>query len=534
MMSTAETQSFRTLPKHQIVLTMAGVMLAMFMGSLDQTIVETAMPRINADLGGFSHYTWIITVYIIASAIAVPIVGKLTDMYGRKRFYLGGIILFTLASIFSGLSQTLAELIIFRGIQGLGAGAMMANAFIVISDIFPPAERGKYQGLISGVFGVSAILGPALGGIITDTFSWHWIFFINVPLGILIAILFVFFFPDIRPDTGLNKIDYPGMVTLSLGVIALLLALSWAGGQYAWLSFPIIALLLFSLVMLLAFLYVESRSANPLIPFTLFRNRIVPIAEISVFLTAVGMFAAITFIPLFFQGVLGATATISGGFLTPMLLGQVTGSFISGQLLSRAGGHYRMQGFFGLLIMCVGVFLLTRMGPSTSYAAAIVNIVLTGFGLGMTMPLYTIAVQNAVPYSMLGVATSTVPFVRSVGASMGLAVFGSTMSSSFAKDFVTMLPQAVKDVLPASIMEELAHNPKMLMSIEAQADVKDVLMQASPQGEQLFEQLLQTLKEALSSSIHQIFVMAFIAVLVAIAVHLFIKEIPLRKGHDSA
>lgn len=531
-MDNASSRSFRSLPKHQIVLTMVGVLLAMFMGSLDQTIVDTALPRISVDLNS-SHYTWIVTVYMIASAIAVPIVGKLTDMYGRKRFYLGGIIIFTLASIFSGLSRTMAELIIFRGIQGIGAGAMMANAFIVISDIFPPAERGKYQGLISGVFGMSAIIGPTLGGYITDAFSWHWIFYINIPLGALVIILFILFFPDIRPTNKRNKIDYAGMATMSLGVMSLLLALSWAGGQYPWMSFPVMGLLGFFLLMLFAFLYIESRSSNPLIPLELFRNRIVPVAELSVFFTAFGMFAAITFVPLFFQGVLGATATISGGFLTPMMLGQVTGSFTSGQLLSRAGGHYRVQGFAGLFIMAAGVFLLTRMSPSTSYGVAIVNIVMTGFGLGMTMPLYTIAVQNAVPYRLLGSATSTVPFIRSIGASVGLAIFGSTLNSKFFADFVTKLPQAVQDILPAAKMEELAHHPQMLVDAEALADIKDLLMQSSPQGAQLFEQLQQTLRSAVSSAIQQIFVIAFIVVLIAIAAHFFIKEIPLRKDHGS-
>ncbi|MCL2615298.1 MAG: MFS transporter [Dehalococcoidia bacterium] len=532
-MDTAAPQSFHALPKHKIVFTMVGVLLAMFMGSLDQTIVDTAMPRIVADLSGFEHYTWIITVYIIASAIAVPIVGKLTDMFGRKPFYLGGIIIFTIASIFSGLSRNMPELIIFRGIQGLGAGAMMANAFIVISDIFPPSERGKYQGLISGVFGMSAIIGPTLGGLITDRLSWHWIFYVNVPLGIIIIILFTFFFPYIRPNAKRGKIDFPGMVTLSLGVMSLLLALSWAGGQYPWLSFPVIGLLSHFVLMLLAFLYIESHSSNPLIPLSLFRNRIIYIAEIVVFMTAIGMFAAIIFVPLFFQGVLGATATISGGFLTPMMLGQVTGSFTSGQLLSRTGGHYRMQGFMGLLIMCVGVFLLTRMSPSTGYGIAVVNIVLTGFGLGMTMPLYTIAVQNAAPYRMLGVATSTVPFIRSIGASMGLAIFNPILNSQFASHFTSGLPQAVKDILPAEQIEGLTRNPQLLMNAETEAGIKEVLMHASPQGEQLFEQLQQSVREALSSAIHHIFIIAFVAVIIAVLVHFFIKEIPLRKDHGS-
>ncbi len=525
----------RSLPKRQIVLTMAGVLMALFMSSLDQTIVNTAMPRIIVDLNGFAHYTWVITIYIITSAITIPIIGKLTDMYGRKPFYIAGIVIFTIASFLSGLSQSMMQLIIFRGIQGIGAGAMIANAFTVIADIFPPAERGKYQGIISAVFGLSAIIGPSLGGFITDTLSWHWIFFVNVPIGIAVVVLFILFFPDIRPAPGhRHQVDYPGIVTLSVGVAALLLALSWGGAQYPWNSFPVIGLLSLFAVMLVAFLYAEIRSREPIIPLSLFGNRIVAVSEIVVFLTAFGMFGAITFVPLFFQGVLGATATASGGFLTPMILGQVSGSFISGQLLSRTGGHYRIQGVFGLGLMSVGLFLLTRMGPDTSFAVAVVNIVLTGFGLGMTMPLYTIAVQNTVPYNMLGVATSSVPFIRSIGASVGLAIFGSTMTSRFEAEFTGRLSQAFRDVLSTAQIDALGHNPQTLLSSASQTELKNFLMQASPQGGQLFDQLQGTLKQALSSALHEVFIISLITTGVALGVHLLIKEIPLRKEHSNA
>jgi EmrB/QacA subfamily drug resistance transporter len=512
---------------------MTGVLMALFMSSLDQTIVDTAMPRIIVDLNGFAHYTWVITVYIITSAITIPIIGRLTDMFGRKRFYIAGIALFTVASLFSGLSQSMMQLIVARGIQGIGAGCMMANAFTVIADIFPPAERGKYQGLISAVFGMSAIIGPSLGGIITDTLSWHWIFFVNLPIGIINIIVFVFFFPDIKPaGEHKHQIDYAGMATLSLGVMALLLALSWGGSEYAWFSFPILGLLALFVAMLVLFINIEMRSREPLIPLSLFGNRIVTIAESVVFLTAFGMYGAITFVPLFFQGVLGATAAASGGFLTPMILGQVTGSFTAGQLLSRTGGHYRIQGVVGLSIMTIGLFLLTRMTPQTTYGTAVVNIVLTGFGLGMTLPLYTIAVQNTVPYNYLGVATSTVPFIRSIGASVGLAIFGSTMTSRFSAEFTRTLSPALRNALPASQITSMAQNPQALISAESQSQLKDLLTQASTQGAQLYQQLQDTLKAALSSALHEIFIISLITAGVAIAVHLLIKEIPLRKEHS--
>ncbi len=385
-METKPTIGLRSLPRKQVLVTLVGVLLAIFLSSLDQTIVGTAMPRIIADLGGFAHYTWIASAYLVMSTVVMPITGKLTDIYGRKHFYTGGIALFILGSLLCGLSQTMTQIIIFRGLQGIGAGVMIANAFTVIGDLFPPAERGKYQGLVAAVFGISAFIGPTLGGFITDAFSWHWIFYINIPLGIITIILFVFFFPNFRLANQKHRIDYAGIATLVVTVIALLLALSWGGIQYSWASAPVIAMFALSAVGLIAFLLIEIRSEEPIIPFEIFRNPIVAISTPIIFLTGFGMFASIIFIPLFFQGVLGLSATASGSFLTPMILGQVFGSFSSGQLMARAGGHYRLQGIIGLALIIAGLALLTRMTPETSYVTAVINIVLVGFGLGIILP----------------------------------------------------------------------------------------------------------------------------------------------------
>ncbi|MCX6003252.1 MAG: MDR family MFS transporter [Chloroflexi bacterium] len=522
------TMGMRSLPRRQLIITLIGVLLAMFMSSLDQTIVATAMPHIISDLGGFSQYTWITTIYIITSAVAIPITGKLTDMYGRRYFYITGLIIFTLSSLSCGLSSTMILIIVWRGLQGIGAGMMMANAFTVIGDLFPPAERGKYQGLMSAVFGLSSIIGPTLGGFITDTISWHWVFFVNIPIGILIISLFIFFFPNIKPDTLKHQIDYWGLGTLILAVVPLMLALSWGGTEYLWNSPQIIGLFAFSMVMIALFLFVESRAKEPIIPLWLFTNRIMSISLVVSFLSAFGMFASITFVPLFFQGVLGATATTSGGFLTPMMLSNVAGSFISGQLLSRAGGHYRIQGIFGLGIMVIGVGLLSGMTPQTSYAQAIINVVITGFGLGIIMPLYTIAVQNASSYNVLGVSTSAAAFFRSVGGSVGLAIFGSVLNNRFATAFLNDLPAAVKAVVPADQLASMAHNPQVLVSVQAQTQLKDTL---GPQGAGLFDQLLQVLRQSLSSAISKVFLVCLFIVIIAFVVNLFLKEIPLRKQH---
>ncbi len=520
-----------SLPRRQVVITMAGVMLALFLSSLDQTIITTAMPQIIADLGGFTHYIWVTTAYLIASTVVMPIIGKLTDMYGRKWFYTAGIVIFTVASLFSGLSQTMTQIIIFRGVQGIGAGIMMANAFTVIGDLFPPAERGKYQGLLGGVWALSSIIGPALGGFITDTISWHWVFFINIPLGGFIILLFIFFFPNFRPDRSKHQIDYLGVATLILAVVPLMLALSWGGVEYPWLSTPIIGMFAFSAAMGVTFLVIESRVREPIIPLSLFRNRIVAVSELVIFFTAFGMFGIIIFVPLFFQGVLGVSATTSGSFLTPMLLGMVVGSFISGQALSRAGGHYRLQGAIGIATMAMGMALLSTMTVETSYTRAMVYIILTGFGLGVTLPLYTIAVQNAVDYSLLGVATSSTAFSRSIGGSVGLAIFGSVMNNRFAAEFVSGLSHTIKAIIPQEQLAYLAHNPQALVNAEAQTQLRGVLEQLGPQGVALLEELLQVMRQSLDSALSEVFLIGLVAVLIAFVINFFVKEIPLRKQH---
>ena len=530
----ADRVGIRSLPRRQVMITLAGVMLAMFLSSLDQTVVGTAMPRIITDLGGFTHYTWVTTAYIITSTITIPIIGKLTDMYGRKWFYIAGIVIFLVGSLLCGLSQTMTQLIFFRGFQGIGAGIMMANAIIVVGDLFPAAERGKYVGLITGVFGLSSIIGPTLGGFITDNLSWHWVFFVNIPLGILIVGLFIFFFPHLRPDTLKHKIDYPGIATLILAVVPTMLALTWGGVEYPWASVQIISMFAFSAIMIPLFVILESRAKEPIIPMWIFKNRIVSVSVFVIFLTGFGMFGGIVFVPLFFQGVLGLSATSSGSFLTPMMLGMMVGALVSGQVLSRAGGHYRLQGMVGLAIMALGMFLFSRMTAESSYATAVTNIVLLGFGLGVTMPLYTIAIQNAVPYSVLGIATSSSAFFRSIGGAFGLAIFGSVMNNRFASDLMSGLPATVKALVPPEQLDTLVRNPQALLSAEAQAKLKAIFDLFGPQGTELFEQVFKTLKLALSSAITEVFFLGFVIVLVAWVANLFIKEIQLRKQHGEA
>ncbi|MFC1994644.1 MDR family MFS transporter [Chloroflexota bacterium] len=452
-----------------MILTMAGVMLALFLASLDQTIVGTALPRIIADLGGFSKYTWVLTSYLVAITVTVLIAGKLSDLYGRKWLLTGAVVAFIGGSVLCSLSTTMNQLILFRGLQGIGGGAIMGLTFIIIGDLFSPAERGKYAGFLSGVFGISSVIGPTLGGFITDNLSWHWVFLVNVPLGVLIVLLFAFFFPKLHLNYKKSKVDYLGIVTLALTVVPLMLALSLGGVDYKWSSPQIIGMLVFSFVLLLVFIRIESRCPEPILPLGLFKNSIVSISSIIVFIIGFGMFSAIIFVPLYFQGVLGTTAAASGTFLTPMMLGVVFGALISGQVLSRTGGHYRLQGAIGLVIMAIGMFLLSRMTAETTNGAAVRNIVITGLGLGSTMPIYLIAVQNAVPHSVLGIATSTNTFFRTIGGALGLAVVGTLMTNTFFTRFMEGLSPQLTSVIPPQQLSAIAESPQALVSPDALA-----------------------------------------------------------------
>ena len=321
------------------------------------------------------------------------------------------------------------------------------------------------------------------------------------------------------------------MATLVLAVVTTMLALTWGGVEYPWLSTEIIGMFAFAAVMIVLFVLIERRAAEPIIPMWIFKNRIISLSTFIIFITGFGMFGGIVFIPLYFQGVLGQSATASGSFLTPMMLGMVAGSTISGQLLSRAGGHYKLQGIAGLGIMALGMLLLSLMSAETSNARAVANIVVTGVGLGVTMPLYIIAIQNAVPYSVLGIAASSTAFFRSIGGAFGLAIFGSVMNNRFASELIDGLPAQAKEIIPPQVLDSLIHNPQALLSADAQAQLRNIFETLGPQGAALFQQVFETLKTALNSAITQVFLIGFIIVLIAWGANFFLKEIPLRKQH---
>jgi EmrB/QacA subfamily drug resistance transporter len=523
---------FHGLTRSRVRIIFGSILGAIFLSALDQTVVATALPQIIAQFGALSQYTFVATAYLITSVVVIPIVGRLIDLFGRKWFYIGGIGIFVGGSLLCGLSQSIWELIAFRALQGVGAGVMLANAFTIIGDLFPPAVRGKYQSFISIVFGLSAIIGPLVGGFLTDTLGWPWIFFVNVPLGAGIILLFIRYLPFRRPDRVGKTVDSLGILLVVLSVVPALAALSLAGSTSPWGSVPILAMLSSSAVAVAVFVLYERGRAQSIIPLALYRNRVIVVSLAASFLLGFSMYAVIIFLPLWFQGVAGESATASGSYLTPMMLGNVAGAFLSGQALARIGGHYRRQGIVGIFLLMIGWWLLTTLVPSTSHGLAVFYMTLGGFGLGITMPLYSTAVQNVVSRRQMGSAISAVPFWRFTGAAFGLSVLGNTLSSRFAAGFLSLLPDSITQVIPTEQLTALARDPQGLISGRGRELLKGLLTQSVAHPDQAYQDVMRAMLQALNSAVTHVLFLGFIAAVVAFIVHLAIKEVPLRKGHE--
>ena len=517
--------------QRETLLTMFGVLMVMLLASLDQTIVSTAMPRVIADLHGFDRYTWVSTAYLLTSTVMVPIYGKLSDLFGRKPIFLFGVVVFLIGSALSGASQSMNQLIAFRALQGIGAGALMPIAIAIVGDLFTPRERGKWQGVTGGVWGISAIIGPTLGGWITQNTSWRWVFYVNLPIGIAALLVLIFLMPTLRGRAKQVSIDYVGAALLVLGTVPLLLGFTWAGSQYDWLSPQIFGLFSVAFISLASFIvyeaWLERRGGQPIIEPSLFKNSIFSVSTLITTIFGMALFGGIFFIPLYVQGVVGSSATSSGLILTPLMLTSVAGSIVSGQLVSRLG-RYKWIAIFGMLVSVAGVVLLARLNVNSTNNDVLVAMLVLGLGLGIGMSLYTLIVQNALP-TKIGQSTATLTFFRQIGGTIALAAMGSVMTAAYLPAFHSALPVAILHAVPAQFLSAF-NNPQILLSPDTLAQIESHAAAMGPQSVAMLHQIIEAVKIGLAQGIHNVFVLSLGLMIVGLIAVFFLKEIPLKGG----
>jgi len=497
------TTTTSPLTHRQILVVFSGLMLGMFLAALDQTIVSTALPTIVGDLGGLNHLSWVVTAYLLTSTASTPLYGKISDLYGRKIMFQSAIVIFLIGSALSGLAQNMGQLIGFRAVQGMGAGGLMAMAMAIIGDIVSPRERGRYQGYTGAVFAVSSIGGPLIGGFFVDHLSWRWVFYINIPIGILALVVTssVLRLPFIRHP---HAIDYLGSALLVAAVSCVLLVTVWGGSEYAWGSTTIVSLAIAGIVLVGLFLAQEQRAAEPVLPLRLFKNPIFSVANGVSFIIGMSMFGVIIFVPLFLQVVNGASPTRSGLLLTPMMLGMIIGSVGSGRLITQ-WGRYKIFPVTGTAIMAFGLFLLSRFDTDTSRLKQSLAMAVVGLGLGLVMQVLVLVVQNAVESRDMGVATSASSFFRSMGGAFGVAVFGSVFNNRLTAHFTEMV--LVGPPIDPGVLQS---GPQVLRALPP--ETRDPVIGAYAQA------------------LHDTFLLGVPFAVLAFIVVLFLREVPLREG----
>ena len=514
-----------SLDNRQKWLLLGSLMVSLFVGALDQTVVTTATPRILADLGGFGLLSWLFTSYMLASTVVIPLIGKLGDMFGRKLFLIGGIALFMVASALCGAAPSIEALIVFRAIQGLGGGMIFASVFATLGDIFSPMERGKYIGLFTGTFSLASIFGPAFGGFLTDTLSWRWVFFINIPVG-LIAIPAIWFNLPSRAVHGKPKIDFLGAALLSAASVLALLALVWAGDKYAWASVEIAGLLVSAAVFVGLFIWQETRHPEPILPLHLFSNRVFLMSNLIVFTFGAGVFGAFQFLGIYLQTAMDASATTSGVISMPQSMGVLAASTISGWFISRFG-RYRYQTIVGAALIAIAIAGLTTLKPDTPLWHISADMVVLGLGFGMVLPTMSLVVQNAVPYQYLGVASSSSQFFRQIGMVLGIAVFGAILANSFTGEFETRFSADDQAAVGPAVTEQFK-DPTFRLNEREYPGVEQQVLDL-PGGADILARSTEAQNGALTFAVQRIHFAALGCALLCLVFTLIMKEVPLRR-----
>jgi EmrB/QacA subfamily drug resistance transporter len=505
---------------------LGAILLALFLFALDQTVVGTALPRIVTDLHGNDLYTWAVTVYLLTATISGPIYGKLSDLFGRRPIVIFAVSLFLISSVLAGLSQEMWQLILFRGLQGLGGGAVFPVALAVVADLYTPAERGKYLGFFGAVFGLSSLLGPGIGGFITDTLSWHWIFFVNVPIGLISLIILWRLLPAIkRPDAARN-IDYLGAAVFTLAIAPFLIGLTnKQSGQ--WTDPAVGGLMLVGLAFAALFVWIESRAAEPIVPLALFRMRAFTISVAAMFLAAFGFFAAVIFLPRYFQTVAGTSATESGYSILPLLGGLIFSAIASGQIVARTG-RYKVLMFGSLLLLAGGLYLLTNIRADTDRPLLWLWMAIAGLGIGPSFAVFTLIVQNSVSPDRIGAATSSLTFFQQIGGTVGLTLASTVLAGRLATEIPARLLAAG---VPQQFVDQFSTGPRI--DLTGTGDLGQRILASVPDAAKAFVQplipnIVRAIHEAFAIAIAQTFWIGIVGALIAAVLMVFLREEPMR------
>ena len=516
-------------PPRRVAWSLACVGLAMFLAALSQTVVASIMTSMVADLGGFDRYTWPATSYLVAATVAYPIVGRLSDIYGRRAFLIVGIAIFTLGSALVGVSASMNQVIGFRLLQGVGGGIVMTCSYVSIADLFRPEDRGKFLGVLGAIYAVATVVGPVMGAFVAEWFSWNWVFLLIALAGAPVLALTAWIYPRSTLPARPEGLDYPGMAALVLAIAPVALALSSVGVLYAWDAPQSIGLLAFGLAMAGLFVVIESRSRTPIMPLGIYRDRAVAVAMVVTLLTAASLHGFVLFLPLYFQVALGASISQAGSLLAPMLLGMVVGAILAGQLLSRTGGHYRMQLLVSTALMAGGMYLFSTLGDGGGFARSSpilysqIYLMITALGFGGVVATLSVAAQNVVPFRDVGVATAALQFCRSLGGMMGLAITGVVMVQRFRSGVEAAVPDDVEAALPTRLLDSVKDDPQALVDPTTARALQEAIAETGIGDVVVADRLLSSLNLALTDALSDVFAVLWIAVALSFTVAMFLR-----------